>query len=187
MALGGHGAEQAYAFTPFAPAPGQVAQRQAVCIGAGLFHIRSAGGGAAAVGQKLGGTGNIAGRAALQALAAPEQGNDLGPVCLELLCVHGMVQAYHLFGRAGVGRVQRMGGGGVQHGGKGPGQDHAVEAVGIGGTMDALHRVARFLGDAAHHGAFAAAGPAFDEIQLNARFCAELLKIATEAPGADRA
>ena len=29
---------------------------------------------------------------------------------------------------------------------------------------------------------FAAAGPAFDEIQLNARFCAELLKIATEAP-----
>ena len=104
----------------------------------------------------------------------------------ELSSVDGVVQAHHdLIGTGGV-RLHRVGCGGVQNGLPLFREDDAVEAVGVAGAVDLLDAFTLLFGslcDVLHQGGFAAARPAFDEIELHPRFVPQRLKIALEPGG----
>ena len=76
--------------------------------------------------------------------------------------------------------------GGVEDGGVLLQKHHAVQAVGVAGTVDLFNGLALLfcrLGQPLHQGRFAAARPAFDEIHLHPRFVAQRFKIALEPGG----
>src|SRR5699024_8854870 len=59
----------------------------------------------------------------------------------------------------------------------------AVQAVGVAGAVDALDRPCRELGQLLHHGGFAAARAAFDEIQLHPGLLPKLPEIPLKTGG----
>ena len=100
--------------------------------------------------------------------------------------VDGVVQADHDLVRAGGIRLHHMRCGGVEDGGVLLQKHHAVQAVGVAGTVDLFNGLALLfcrLGQPLHQGRFAAARPAFDEIHLHPRFPPQRLKITFEPGG----
>lgn len=100
--------------------------------------------------------------------------------------VDGVVQADHDLVRAGGIRLHHMRCGGVEDGDVLLQKHHAVQAVGVAGTVDLFNGLALLfcrLGQPLHQGRFAAARPAFDEIHLHPRFVAQRFKIALEPGG----
>ena len=94
------------------------------------------------------------------------QRNDGLPGGRKLRGIPTVTQRKRLFHRAGELRLQRVGRGSVQQDDLAAGQHHTVQAVGVGGAVDLLHRVAapcRRPDDLFHQGGFAGAGPALDE------------------------
>ena len=190
FALRRDGRKQPQFFAAKGLGAGQHPGTQALDVAAHFFKVCTAGFGPAAVQQQTPGRSDIPRRPAAQHGVAGEQGPHIVGVGVQCLGVDGVVQAHHHLVRAGGIRLHHMGRSGVHDGLVPRGQDDAVQAVGVAGTVDALHGLALLFGGAGqplHQGGFAAAGAAFDQVHLHPGFTAQRLKIALEPGGRGRA
>ena len=180
--LGGDGRQEPDLFAARPAFPGQEPGAQPFDIAAHLFKVGAAGFGPPAVQQQAPCRGDVAGGAAAQGGVLGKEVPHLLSAGAQRLGRNGVVQADHHLVRAGGQRLQGVGRGGVQDGGIFIAKDHPVQTVRVAGTVDALDRPCRKLGQLFHHGGFAAAGPALDEIELHPGLLPQLPEIALE-PG----
>ena len=165
---------------------GQHPGAQPLDIAAHFLKVGAAGLGPAAVQQQTSRRGDVPRRPGPQHGVAVEQLLYLVGVGGQLGGGDGVVQADDDLVGPGRVRLHNVGGRGVHDGGTLGQKDHAVQAVGVAGAVDALDGFALLLGflrQLLHQRGFAAPGPAFDEVHLHPGLTPQRLKIALEPGG----
>lgn len=180
-ALGSDCRQQPQLFTAGAALVGQQPPAQPGDVLLQLFPVQTARRRQLLFPQKQAGRGKAAPGAFLQLAAGVEQPDDLGPVLVQSLRVQSPEQVHHRFLGAGIGGLQSVGSSGVQNRRPGRGKDDAVQAIGVGGAVDALHRPGRLPGQIFHKCGFAAAGPRLDEVKPEVGLVGQIAEIAPES------